>query len=383
MWTPPAERAGIPDGEEHKSEWEQRVTDLQGPTAHQVIFTVEYKGGSPEELKLGCDMGLNATLVDALAAEFARVTPFTASVFLSHDVTVRSGWGHVCSSGKIPDSRLMSALGWSPSHLASVLQDAATKPAPDTVQLTKPAINLLWPGIITYGHWLLDTVARLELLCQARPDASSFVALIPQNPAPYMLDILEAFGITEYFEVGWSREVRCPELFSPGHTRAACSFPRELYKAAYSKLRKYMHDRYSVDSHGTYGNSLLVGHTPLSSATNDPRTIENIDEIASHVLLGGYKTMDPLEFTLGQQFNIFSKAKNIMGIDSSAMHNALFAEDGQLEGIIVFCVPWRFNYNHYLVADLTGARLSLIPGRQAEHPGSCRIELEQLRAAGL
>ena len=359
------------------------MTDLQEPTAHQAIFTIEYKGGSPEELELGCDLGLNATLVDALAAEFARAVPFTASVFLSHDVTVRSGWGHVCSSGKMPDSRLMFALGWSPSHLASVSQDIATKPVPDTVQLTRPAINLLWPGIMTYGHWLLDTVARLQLLCQARSDASSFVALVPQNPAPYMLDILAAFGIAEHFEVGWSREARCPELFSPGHTRAACSFPRELYKAAYSKLRKYMHDHHGTESRGFCGSSLLVSHTPLSSATNDPRMIENLDEVTSYVRQGGYKSINPLEFTLGQQFNIFSKAKNVIGIDSSAMHNALFAEDGQLDDIIVFCVPWRFNYNHYLVSSLTGARLSLIPGRQAERPGSCRIELEQLRAAGV
>ena len=341
----------------------------------EVVYRLPFEAPQDSDIELGVDTGLNQTLLRGMAHDRSRAQPFEAMVLRHQKLVIRGGWGLVQDGDGNLLTDLLKICGWSDGHIehaCSAAQDFPEKFPP--IILNNPVINLLWPGVFTYGHWLLDTIPRLHMLRRQGLDFSAATALIPASGPFYMREILSTFGVKDFVGVNWDRAIICEEVYTPGHCRGGTAFPAQHYQEAFELFRLEMVSRY-IDRRGERPTQrLYVHHTPLSSAENDPRALSNEAEVAAGLSGAGFSMVDPLKYPFLEQISLFQKASTVVGIDSSALHNCIFSKHGAVDDLVVFCPPWRFNYNHQLVASVIGARLTLLKGVAADPVGMFSLD---------
>lgn len=340
----------------------------------EVVFRLPYEAPQDGDIELGVDTGLNQVLLRGMQHDRSRSVPFEAVVLRHEKVVIRGGWGLVHDSDGNLLIDLFKTCGWGDGHIEHARNAALEFPEKfPPVILKNPVLNLLWPGVFTYGHWLLDTIPRMHMLRCYGFDFTQCTALIPATAPFYMREILSTFGVKDFVGANWDRALICDEVYSPGHCRGGTAFPAQHYQDAFEIFRLEMTRRY-VDPRGERpARRLYVHHTPLSSAQNDPRALSNEAEVAGWLTGVGFNMIDPLKYPFLEQISLFQQASAVVGIDSSALHNSIFSKRGCVENLVVFCPPWRFNYNHQLVASVIGARLTLLKGVESEVAGVFKV----------
>lgn len=333
--------------------------------AGSVVFELPFDARSVLLPKLSRDFGLNQQVTDIVNGVIGCREPRFARVYMNKDISVRGDWGYLTLGDGTEHAALMYAAGWGSEHFKYYAETMVGDTSePEVLEIDRPAINILWPGVHTYGHWLLDTIPRLYMLECAGIDLSGCVALLPKFGSFYMKEILSIFGIRSCIEITNRRRISCRELYTPTSTRTEMIWAQPHSSIAQALFRERMRRRFAtMQQRGANQNRFYVQSIAMTSAAIDPRKLSNEQSIEAIAARQGFKVVNPATMSLLQQFELFSSANAICGIDSSALHNVIFAEPGSVERLIVFSPPWRLNANHVTISAFWRIELSMLAGQ--------------------
>ncbi|WP_417456230.1 hypothetical protein [Kordiimonas sp.] len=237
---------------------------------------------------------------------------------------------------------------------------------------------LSFPGVHTYGHWIVDVAARLELL-NATEDLHAIDAFLMPTPAPWMLPFLAAYGVpsekivpldkTTVFEM--DRLLMPTTLSQHEGGVVPIGFAGQIFRRL-------------GDISSTWGRTpprgkpvpsvpiMLIEHTAMTSKTG--RELENADALKSLILEMGGEVANPLKITLSALLMRLRHTKLALGLDSSALHNLAMAP---CDLIAIQTAP-RFNMLHPSIQEATGKRVGFI--QADETPSGWQVDLQAMKA---
>ena len=254
--------------------------------------------------------------------------------------------------GRVPSDNIQLE----PSSIGSFLKgEAAVNRKIDDSALI---VNLVKPGTVVYGHWLLDVFPCIWhfMRCrEAREGMGPVKYMITANAPPWAIAYLEmAFAITRDDLILFDDAVdiikikrmvvpsllRVSPLISPrmnGFVDHLLATVRPLSKRDDLPRRVFI----SRERYATEANKLLV---------DSEQTQAVFEEM-------GCTTIRPEEMSWPDQLALFSNAELVAGEFGSGVHNALF---GGPEQVPVALLHMKHNWNQSAIAALRGQRLAYI-----------------------
>ena len=268
---------------------------------------------------------------------------------------------------------------WYRGHVEEYLaQYPSASNAKDIVLVDRPVLSLLWPGIYTYGHWLLDVIPRLYLALQHfGPTVFELDVLLPATLPQFARNILSDLGFKNHYSVVNDVRYSFESLFVPSHTRNLLTFPVDFHKAAIAWAKPRLTSS-ATEEIVPKNSKYYVVHTTMTSE-HDPRQLKNNVEIEKLLEARNFNVFNPLKFSIPQQIHNFSQATCCIGVDSSAMHNLIFAS--QRCDQVILSSPSRMNYVHLLVSSITNSSTYVLVGDPQEESGGFSVPADTLFAA--
>ena len=296
-----------------------------------------------------------------------------AGVYRLRDVIVSGQWGLVTDAAETRVYNFLAGFGWSPQHVEHALTDA---PLPEMERDDGPPVEsatlLSFPGALTFGHWLVDIVLRLELDRMSGEAQGRYV--VPGPVMPWMLPILEANGVSleQLLPIGRTQAVRFKELRVPTITGHDGVINQRFAPKTFERARKTLLARVPE---APRRQILFPIHTTQSSV-NSPRNLVNRDDlIAALERSFDVQVIDPLSLTVSEQILAFASADLVIGEDSSALHNVVWADHADL---VVVSPPYRNNFFHAGIQQANHSLLQLLWGEEVDHDGGFAIEVEDV-----
>jgi capsular polysaccharide biosynthesis protein len=237
-------------------------------------------------------------------------------------------------------------LGWSRSNVEHAKINYGRFNNNEIDLIDGEYLFLSWPGIHTYGHWLYDILPRIYLF-------KSVIGLdvdliLPKNLHANYYEMLDLFKIS-YKKINFDKKLKFEKLYVPGFTargiRYPLSFSSDCYKHFGKNLTREIGDN----------KPCFVRHTTQTSI-KDPRILDNERELIE-TISGFAKVISPAEHSITKQIELFSGKKNLAGVDSSAMHNLIFCDEGSKQMII--SSSKRLNLIHSNISALKETNLYL------------------------
>ena len=211
----------------------------------------------------------------------------------------------------------------SPHYLSSA--QPAFAGSKETIVLDS-VFPILRPGDHIYGHWVTDILPRLWVLSH-KIDLASVTMVVRHNIPSFALKMLELFGVPQ--------SNIC--LFNPNLQNLRC---KRAYYA--TNLRK---DQISHPMMGRFSDHWTkIVKASMPSAPGTPKTGEkvyisrgkwikpsphrvclNSEELEDFFLAQDeWHVVHPQDLSLGEQLEVFSNAKVVVGEEGSGLHNSLF-----------------------------------------------------------
>jgi len=209
--------------------------------------------------------------------------------------------------------------------------------------IVEPTVLLSAPGQEIYGHWLLDTVARLDMLSQSEYiDTPILLNTLPQW-AHFFLDV---YGIDR------ARIRPHPTAFFKMQNAIIPSAAKSGFRLGGKSLRSAW-DRLNAAYEPMDIDQDLIGEKVYVSRRNWPqsrRGFGNTEELEAYVASRGYKVVSPEKLSIPQQMRLMREARVVVGEDGSALHNVIFSVPGARLGILT--LPERTNMWHLGICQL-------------------------------
>ena len=172
--------------------------------------------------------------------------------------------------------------------------------------------------------------------------------ILPKNLHENYYGMLDLFKIS-YKKINFVKKLKFEKLYVPGFTsrgiRYPLSFSKDCYKHFVKNLTREIRDN----------KPCFVRHTTQTS-NKDPRILDNERELIE-TISGFAKVISPAEHLITKQIQLFSGKKNLAGVDSSAMHNLIFCDEGSKQMII--SSSKRLNLIHSNISALKETNLYL------------------------
>lgn len=173
-------------------------------------------------------------------------------------------------------------------------------------------VPLSQPGQGIYGHWLVDILPRVMF---AKSLNIKLKYIFAQNIPRYAKVFLELLGINEedIFVYNPNKEVVLMQV---------CYFPSHLrLSSAFSPLAAKFNQSLAPYQSPCKNTKLFIsrGHY------NNKQTIANSSELLDLVKCYDFEILEPHNYSIKEQIELFSEAGVIVGEYGSAMHNTLFA----------------------------------------------------------
>jgi len=227
--------------------------------------------------------------------------------------------------------------------------------------INEPTVILSAPGQEIYGHWLLDTVARLDMLTQ-----SEYVDMpILFNNLPAWADFfLKSFGVDKsLIRPHPARFFKVQQAIIPSSAKSGFRLGDTSLKNAWARLN-------SICVEESIGRDLLgakIYFTRRKLSHNGRRGAVNADDVETCLINRGYKIVAPETLSIPQQVTLMRNARIVVGEDGSALHNVIFGEPGMKLGVLT--LPERTNMWHLGICHLLGHKCAYyrLPA-EAEQP---------------
>ncbi len=193
------------------------------------------------------------------------------------------------------------------------------------VFIDEPLIAVAGPGHQTYGHWIIDFIPRLAIaqsVLGQRFEELHFLLLSDTPPwARELMRLLFGIEASRLIDFEFAKdEFVCRRLCYPTY---AHSYPFFLH----SFVKRFYRSRFSAD----YGDRRLCIQRRSSRSG---RVFLRRDEFEAKAQREGFELIDPEALPLDEQFSLFRSAAVIIGEYGSGLHNAVFASDDVIMGVL-------------------------------------------------
>lgn len=294
------------------------------------------------------------------------------SLLVYRNVDVIDSWGYLSRNGtQLIKGR--EGFGWSHDNLRIMSEKYPESTAHDLPEIKgsdrEIDVLLSFPGVYTFGHWPIDIIARIERALELF-DIDQLGFIVPGPPPDYAKYFLDSYNIDRKALIALpnKRRYRSKALVVP-YLRTSDYLPPDPFARSFSHLKSY--GLGIADEDTGSGERLFVAHRPLTSI-GQRATLSNADEIEEALSPLGFKCICPATMSIQQQVSAFSKAKVIVGEDSSSLHNIIYSSSAEL---IVINSKERKNLLHlsickllnhgcnYLFCEADGDRFACDPAR--------------------
>lgn len=253
---------------------------------------------------------------------------------------------------ELPDKQICFQGNW---HLPYLQQHPSYKRlfAYRNRRLSGDIFSLLCLWGSEYYHWLHDVLPRLEMALPFLPSGTRF--LIQENPRPYQLDCLQAYGITSDMlipqPVTIDSEVERLWFATPaGHTGLGST-------TALNKVAERLKSFFCTDSATNAPKSIYVSRRKATC-----RRIINEDELELLLQTYGFTVINSEDLKFAEQVKTFSQAQIILGPHGAGLVNLIFApENSTICEITPASVPC-----YLILAKQLGKRFHRIPADSIE-----------------
>ncbi|MCJ9428674.1 glycosyltransferase family 61 protein [Kordiimonas marina] len=260
------------------------------------------------------------------------------------DCWVTNEWGLVVMAASSLAVSGMYGFGWMDRHFdilestGDVARDAGgftLTPMKDgaerqVLQLEGTSALLSFPGALTYGHWIVDVAGRMELL-NALTDMNRINHFLLPKVAGWMRPFLVAYGILpdRIIELDSAHVYEPEELILPttlSHQPGGglpIAFSRLVFRRLAALARQWGKRKKDQTPAPKPGGLVFMDHKRMTAAPG--RELRNASAVRDMILRMGGRTVDPLALSLAELTEALSGARLVVGEDSSALHNIIFA----------------------------------------------------------
>lgn len=178
-------------------------------------------------------------------------------------------------------------------------------------------------GIYQYGHFLLETLSRLWFFLDGDQEVNSKYKICyisgenpNDEPSECFFELFELFGLKKEQFVRIDRPTSCKKVIIPEQSFRLSDYAHKKYLEVINKIKenvtaaKYEKIYFSRSRH--------TG----AAQTFGEKQIENVFK------KNGYKVFYPERLGIKDQISLLKGCKKFAGVAGTALHNALFAEDG-------------------------------------------------------
>ncbi len=211
--------------------------------------------------------------------------------------------------------------------------------------------DVLWGGTTVdhYGHFLVETGARLWPLLDMDGFEGMRVVFTTHNRRPYVRDWIDAFGLRE-FELPEQGAVRFTRMFVPETSWRLSAWICPEIRDVHLRARRGL-DVKPVAS----GDIIWLSRTGMGSR-------RPLDELLFEWLLGDrVVVVRPETMRLADQIGMLESAAGIAGVIGSAFHSLLMVE--RAPRCLYMCPPWEkegFSVQHRIVDVDASFRRTLV-----------------------
>lgn len=253
-----------------------------------------------------------------------------ATCILSSDIQV-SGIGNLWLNGELANIETHSTSYWRSAVSLGKIDVGAENSLPLKV-IDEVCISPLGWGNDIYGHVLIDLLPRLLLAKSWAKNEGVFApkVLLPDSSPKWILPLLENFGVPRNSII----------KFSPKKERVLLTrgiFPSYLYRSNgfHPVVAKLMDENFRHPNHSSDPRDGIIYISRLSIKREGARHCENESElIAIAQDEFGCTVLQPEDFDLPQQVEIFNKAFGVVGLYGSGLHTALLSDKGLRIGVV-------------------------------------------------
>jgi hypothetical protein len=275
------------------------------------------------------------------------------------DVTVAGSWMAVYNSCSGHILNALPGFGWSDHHIKHFISKHGNTHSDQTPAriIRAPSVLLSFPGGHTFGHWLVDIIARVKIMQMLCPQVQ-FQYLVPSPFHPYMQALLAFVGIptSDVVSIADGQSIQIADLYVPTFASNDGCLHQRLFRELFTKMRD---SASAILPQRPPINVLYVKHTPMTSQNS--RSTLHHSETLEQLLIDQYgaAVADPLHMTFQEQIAMFAAARTVVAEDSSAAHNILWSRTA---GLIVLSSPARLNFYHAGIQLTENKPLSIIYG---------------------
>ena len=170
-------------------------------------------------------------------------------------------------------------------------------------------IPVVHPGCQIYGHWLIDLAPRVWLFEHLFPN-TSFTVGIPEDAPGYVRDILSAI---------YSADIKFCHIFNNINYRG------KLFICSPVRQHDYMSQFSGLQPWVDLGVSTPMERLYLTRKKyNSYRSLLNREAVEDCFRSRGFRVVDPEDYTLAQQIQLYRSANVLAGEAGSGLHNSVF-----------------------------------------------------------
>lgn len=278
---------------------------------------------------------------------------------------ISHGWGYVQVGNEVPCS--LPGFGWDLTNTKNFpekfrkVQEAAKldeSQKSNKSRLSGKSALISFPGIYTYGHWLIDVPFRFFVLNQLN-DESVDNYLIGGPPRKWMLELLQIYSVN-LEKVVWLtplsqyavEELLVPTILS--HSKNGV-MPTQIVRSLFGDIKQ----KNIVNKHSH--EIVFVKYQPLTSVNS--RHWANQEEVMETLINMGVSILDPLKESVTQTIEKFCRAKLIISQDGSGLHNCIFSN---ADCVVIETLP-RANLLHISIQDVISRKIAYL---------SCNLEYD-------
>lgn len=238
----------------------------------------------------------------------------------------------------------------------------------------KMGIHLLKEHSFNYYHWLFECLPRLMYFIENINKAGNhekFTILVDHNILEQGLDAMRRL-INFPFEIERVRRgelVSCDKLFYTSPLWYSLDNSRHRV----DPHRDYAVDKYAVKVIRNSFRDLMKRNAPsrkiyLPRVASQVRKIINSKQVEDLMREHGFEFIYPHEFSFGEQIELFSSAKIVVGASGAAFSNMVFMQPGTKA--VIFSPKQMEVFNYYIfqqqadVAQVELMHLLAVPAKQ-------------------
>lgn len=172
-------------------------------------------------------------------------------------------------------------------------------------------------GTINYYHWVVESLPRLLVLQQARPDC---VLLLPAGVPQYIRDTIALFGFERILELAVGQVIEARNLWFVGHPGNFWLQDAQLLQRVQMRVKSCFHLTKEPAYRRVY----------ISRSRAAYRKLANEEEVLALVITAGFDVYYFEEMTFAQQVELMHETQILLAQHGASLTNLLWMQPNSI-----------------------------------------------------